>query len=292
MRRAQDRGLHFPPAAKEAVMKANTHIATSICKFGAAILLGTLAVTTVACSTKSKPAVSSFSSSSMPASASLHPAVLQTGVPVEQPVPVVVSKKTSAKPSAAKSIVFRSRDYGVSFDYPWQYSFVSAKAVANGDESLRPKSDGHEGQFTLARVEIPKGFYSDTDYESGYFMLSLNQDLNQQECESVLNPGNDAKLEVETINGVEFRRVETDSGGHGQAAKLRQYVAFTNSTCYELEMGVKTSNEGGLAREVNPDQVLRRLDGVLRTVKIQPSTEKPAAAVAESPKAEPAPVSQ
>lgn len=271
-------------------MKANTHIATSIGKFGAAILLGTFAATTVACSTRSKPAVSSTSSSSMPANASLRPAVLQTGEPVvEPPVPVAVTKKTSAKPSAAKSIVYRSRDYGVSFDYPWQYSFVSAKAVANGDDSLRPKSDGHEGQITLARVEIPKGFYSDTDYESGYFTLSLNQDLNQQECESVPNPGNDAKLD--TINGVEFRWVETDSGGHGQAARLRQYVAFANGTCYELELGVKTSNEGGLAREVNPDQVLRRLDGILRTVKIQPSTEKPAA-VAESPKAEPAPVSQ
>ena len=272
-------------------MKANTHIATSIGKIGAAILLGTLAVTTVACSTRSKPAVNS--SSSMPESASLHPAVLQSGAPVvEQPAPVMVSKKTSTKPSAAQPIVYRSRDYGVSFVYPWQYSFVSARAVANGGDSLRPKSDGHEGQFTLARVEIPKGFYSDTDYESGYFTLSLNQDLNQQECESVLNPGNDAKLETETINGVEFRWVETDSGGRGQAAKLRQYVTFTNGTCYELEVGVKTSNDGGLVREVNPDQVLRRLDGILRTVKIQPSTEKPAAAVAESPKAEPAPVSQ
>jgi hypothetical protein len=272
-------------------MKANTHLATSIGKFGAAILLGTLAAATVDCSTRSKPAVSS--SSSMPASASLRPAVLQTGAPVEEPpVPVVVSKKTSAKPSAAKSIVYRSRDYGVSFDYPWQYSFVSARAVANGDGSLRPKSDGHEGQITLARVEIPKGFYSDTDYESGYFTLSLNQDLNQPECESMLNPGNDAKLESDTINAVEFRWMETDSGGRGQAARLRQYVAFTNGTCYELELGVKTSNEGGLAREVNPDQVLRRLDGILRTVKIQPSTEKPAAAVAESPKAEPAPAAQ
>ena len=270
-------------------MKANTHIATSIGKFGAAILLGTLAVTTVACSTRSKPAVSS--SSSMPASASLRPAVLQTGVPVaEPPAPVAASKKTSAKPSAAKSIVYRSRDYGVSFDYPWQYSFVSASAVANGDDSRQPKSDGHEGQITLARVEIPKGFYSDTDFESGYFTLSLNQDLNQQECESVLNPGNDAKLGTETINGVEFRWVETDSGGRGQAAKLRQYVTFTNGTCYELELGVKTSNDSGLAREVNPDQVLRRLDGILRTVKIQPSTEKPA--VAESSKAEPAPATE
>ena len=205
---------------------------------------------------------------------------------------MAVNKKTSTKPSASKSIVYRSRDYGVSFVYPFQYSFVSARAVANGDDSLRPKSDGHQGQFTLARVEIPKGFYSDSDYESGYFTLSLNQDLNQQECESALNPGKDAKLEIDTINGVDFRWVEMDSGGRGQAAKLRQYVTFTNGACYELELGVKTSNDGGLAREVNPDQVLRRLDGILRTVKILPSTDAPAAAVAESPKAEPAPVSQ
>jgi hypothetical protein len=271
-------------------MKANTHIATSIGKIGAAVLLGALAATTVACSTKSKPVVGS--SSSMPVSASLRPVALQTGAPVVEPPAPVVGKKTSSKPSAAQPIVYRSRDYGVSFVYPWQYSFVSARVVANGDDSLRPKSDGHEGQFTLARVEIPKGLYSDTDYESGYFVLSLNQDLKQQECESALNSGTDAKVEAETINGVEFRWVENDSGGHGKAAKLRQYVAFTNDTCYELELGVRTSNESGLAREVNPDQVMRRLDSILRTVQIQRSMEKPAAAVAESPKAEPAPASQ
>ena len=110
-------------------MKANTHLATSIGKIGAAILLGTLAVTTVACSTRSKPAVSS--SSSMPVSASLHPVVLQSGAPVvEQPAPVAVSKKRSTKPSAAQPIVYRSRDYGVSFVYPWRARRMISSMVA------------------------------------------------------------------------------------------------------------------------------------------------------------------
>jgi len=189
-------------------------------------------------------------------------------------------------------ITYRSRDYGVSFLYPWQYAFVSAKAVATGDPSLWPKSDGHDGQFTLARIEIPRGFYSGTDYESGYFTLSLNQDLNQQECESALNPGKDGNVETDTLNGAEFRWIETDSGGRGHAAKLRQYVSFANGTCYELEMGVKTRNDDGLAREVDPDQVLRRLDTIVRTVKILPETENPAAGEVESSTATPAPVSQ
>jgi len=272
-------------------MKANTHIAEAITRFGAAILLGSLALTNFACSSNSKPRMSSNSNftSSTPG-ASVRPAVLETSQPVVEPV---VNKKMSSKvgkPSAAKSGLYRSRDYGVSFVYPWQYAFVSGKMVANGDESLRPKLDGHDGQFTLARVEIPKGFYADTTYESGYFTLSLNQELTQEECESAL--GNDGKLESETINGIAFRWLETDSGGHGHATKLRQYVSFTNGTCYEVEMGVKTSNEDGQARDVNPDQVLRRLDGILRTVQIVPETPQSTPAVAETPKPEAIPGSQ
>jgi hypothetical protein len=200
--------------------------------------------------------------------------------------------------------IYKSRDYGVSFVYPWQYSFVSAKAVATGDASLRPKSDGHDGQFTLARIDVPKGFYSDTDYESGYFTLSLNQTLNQQECESSLGAAKDGKVATDTINGNEFRWIESDSGGHGSATKLREYVTFTSGTCYEVEMGVKTKNGDGLAREVNPDKVLGRLDAILRTVEIEPaestaapeeeketSTAAPAPTLTQSPSTEESAVS-
>ncbi len=171
-------------------MKANNHIAEAITKFGAAILLGgAVALSTVACSTKSNPAVSVNSTpitSSVPVSerADVRPVALQNVEPAQMAGKRVASRV--AKPSAALPVVYKSRDYGVSFVYPWQYSLVSARMVATGDESLRPKPDGHEGQFTLARVDIPKGFYADTNYESGYFILSLNQEVNQQECESWL----------------------------------------------------------------------------------------------------------
>jgi hypothetical protein len=45
-----------------------------------------------------------------------------------------------------------------------------------------------------------------------------------------------------------------------------------------------------MAREVNPDQVLSRLDSILQTVKIVPATE-PAAVPVESSSAAPASVS-
>ena len=179
------------------------------------------------------------------------------------------------KIATPKQITYKSRDYGVSFVYPWQYSFITAKRIAN-DVDLQPKFDGDDGQFTLARMEIPKGFYPDTDFERGYFTLSLNQDISEEQCSSALGTGNDGKVKKETINGVEFEWVETEVSGGGSAAKLRDYVSFVNGACYEVELGVKTQNEQGLAREVDHDQVMRRLEGMLKTVNIVNAAEKPA----------------
>jgi len=255
---------------------ANTNIAKSISTGRALILLGTLAavVTSAACSNKSKAVVSATE----PVSASVRPAGLKT-VAYNAPQPTPASAgNTSAiavKIATPKQITYKSRDYGVTFVYPWQYSFITAKRIAN-DVELQPKFDGDDGQFTLARVEIPKGFYPDTDFERGYFTLSLNQDISEEQCSSALGTGNDGKVKKETINGVEFEWVETEVSGGGSAAKLRDYVSFVNGACYEVELGVKTQNEQGLAREVDHDQVMRRLEGMLKTVNIVNAAEKPA----------------
>jgi hypothetical protein len=244
----------------------------------AVILLGTLAalLATLACSSKpSKQAVNSPVSSTV----TVRPAALSTVVPVVSQPSVEVAKPKKSDP--VKSGNFMSRDYGVSFHYPWQYAFLSARAVANRDSSLKPRSDGHDGLFTLARVEIPQGFYPDTDFESGYFTLSLNENLNEQECLQTLSPAKDAKLDTVSIQGQDFHWIETSSAGHGEASLMRNYVSFENGTCYEIEMGVKTANKDGMARELNPDLVMSRLDSILQTVKIVPASQ-PAASALES----------
>lgn len=243
-----------------------------------ALLLGALAATTVACSSHPRGAVSSSVSDGTSVFQDNHE---NSGSASTSARPVATTTKTASteKPAPPKLITYKSRDYGVSFVYPWQYSFHGARSIANSDASLKPKSDGHDGQVTLARVDVPKGFYSDSDFESGYFTLSLDQDLSDEECQASLGAVKNGKTETETINGQEFRWVESESGGRGQATKLRQYATFTNGTCYQVEMGVNTRNDDGLAREVNPDQVMRRLDAILKTVTIVPD-ETPVAAEA------------
>lgn len=239
----------------------------------ALMLLGALAamVLSIACSSNSKPAATKASGA---VGASLRPANLESGAPVVvAPVAAKTEVPSATKPSGAQLMVYRSRNYGVSFQYPWQYAFVSARTIANADAALRPRSDGHDGQTTLARIDIPSGFYPDTDFESGYFTLSLNQYFDEQQCHAALPAGENAPAGTQTINGVAFRWIETESGGRGTASRVRDYVAFLNDTCYELEIGVKTSNEDGLAREVDPDQVFRRLEAIVGTVKILSPTK-------------------
>jgi hypothetical protein len=194
-----------------------------------------------------------------PSQATVKTAALQTSnAPMKsaelKPVDKTVLKQANAP------LKFRSRDYAVSFEYPWQYSFAGAKTISE-NESLQPKNDGTDGQITLARIDLPKGFYPDSDFESGYFTLSLNPDVEEQDCK--LN----GDAQSAKINGIDFLWIEQEQIGKGGSSKIRSYTAYANEVCYQFELGVKTKNENGLAREVNADQVMRRLEGMLKTVK-------------------------
>lgn len=243
-------------------------------KFNMLIALGTAAVlfATAACSSSPKPAAKS----TQPVTASFHPAVYESAASTPAQLTAVAldeTKPSVVKPPASKLVAFKSRDYGISFQYPWQYAFYNAKAIAKLDDSMKPKSDGNEGQFTLATVEIPAGFYPDSDFERGYFTLSLNQDLEQEACVASLGASESVKAQSENINGVDFQWVESEAGGRGSATKLRNYIAYTNGTCYEVQMGVSSKNERGMAKEVNHEQVMQRLDSILRTVKVSQTAQ-------------------
>jgi len=190
---------------------------------------------------------------------------------------------SAEKPLVPKAVTYKSRDYGVSFVYPWQYAFVNAKTIAksSANSSLRPKPDGHGAQVTLARIDIPKGFYEGTDFESGYFTLSLDPEIaSESECEATFHVLKGGKIETDAVNGAGFHWIDVETAGGGKATKLRRYVSYTNGACYEVEMGVNTRNQNGLTREVNPDRVMLRLDAILRTLQIapEPSTDTVVAA--------------
>ena len=230
------------------------------------IALVATAVTIIACTTRNKP---SAAATATPTGKLVH-AALRVAEPAPA-APALPKAAAVAKPSAYKLMTFRSRDYGVSFDYPWQYAFVSARAIADRDPVLHSKADGSDGPFTLVRIEIPKGYYPDTNFDSGYLSLVLDQQVDAGGCAGALGA---APVKTDSINGIDFQWSETEVVGGGHSQRTRRYTAFRNATCYEFELGLTTSNDAGLAREVDPGKVMARLDAILKTVNIAPDKAK------------------
>lgn len=253
----------------------------TIIRWRALVLLGAVAalLTTVACSTDSTPVLTASAQSTSAGSPS---AANSAARPQAIPAADVTKADLPQQPALPKLLTYRSRDYGVSFSYPRQYAFYNARSISE-DTSLQPTSDGRDGQFTLARVEIPKGYFPDSDFESGYFILSLNDKIDQQACESSVGD----KPQTASVNGLDLKWTESSTGGKGSSSRVRTYVAFTGGSCYELQLGMTTSNDRGLSREVSSSRVFSRLDAILQTVKIQPTTGKPVEQTASSAPSQP-----
>jgi hypothetical protein len=233
------------------------------------ILIGTLSavIATVGCSDDAKPVVKTIATSSK--QTDFRPVNSATVKPISMSVPD--EKSTLPAKTNPSKVTFNSRDYGISLQYPWQYTALRSKTIAD-NESLQPRPDGSDNQFSLVRIEVPKGFYPDTDLDSAYLIVSLNQDFDEGQCKAVLG---DDKAQSESINGTEFFWKESDTGGRGNASKLRNYITYQNGTCYELEMGIKTKNDRGLSKEVNTNQVMARLDAILKSVKVKSDESNP-----------------
>jgi hypothetical protein len=262
--------MKIPNAAQEQLSTFNRRILI-VSTVAACLLI------TVACSKKTEHQLAI--ASPMPApklqtAALVSPAVEHASASQRQSLRAEEKNPATSQTDRAtsKMLGFTSRDFGVSFSYPRQYAFLNAKGIAN-DEDRMPVPDEGGRQITLARVEIPRGYYPDTDFEAGYFLLSLNPKLDEKQCRQWLKSTATPNPSSTTIDGTEFQYNESHTGAHGHASLVRQYVTFANNTCYEVELGLRTTNEDGMLREVDHQKVLGRLNAILDTVRILPTAD-------------------
>jgi hypothetical protein len=211
--------------------------------------------------------------SNQPSTALPAPVVATAVVPAgEQPVRKhVVQKK-------APTATFSDPVNGVSFRYPKTY------VLKTGDEpSLDLAGMGsvqmdfaQPGGTTLAAIELPRNSYPGTDFSSAFFSVSVNPELSASECEQFAfplhlqddDPGAPAKAK---IGGTEFNMVEDFSVTDHKEPSLKYYHRFQNGNCYEFSMGLGTiAGAGDGVQPVNREQVFRKLERILATVKLQP----------------------
>jgi hypothetical protein len=207
-------------------------------------------------------------------------------------VPTVSGRKLTVEKMAqraATSLQYSNEEYGVAFDAPKGYLLKEGE-LPEMDRGLGylgpiPIHFAEPGGIRLATVEPPQGLHLGTNFVNEFFTVSAHYGSSEAVCADLNIPDESRGVPVtRTVDGIDFQGFKEHS-----AASMHQYSgtylhAFTNDTCYEIGYGVATvgasadgsgsaansSSASGHLKNINPENLLRKLERILDNVRINP----------------------
>jgi hypothetical protein len=222
-------------------------------------------------------------------------------MPAEAVAAKPVRKRVVRK--APPTVTYADETSGVSFQYPRKYQLKTGEDAEKLVSSNVPPMDFVQpGGVALAAVAVPESAYPKSDLAGAFFDISMNKALTEEQCGEfpvVQTKGGTPDMPVQPavkaskvmIGEMELHSSEalTNDGTREEAAKY--YHAFEGGKCYEFALKVATeveTDEGG--KPVNKEEIFKRLEKILATVKINPAAtpEVTASAPTEAVPASPA----
>jgi hypothetical protein len=119
----------------------------------------------------------------------------------ETPAPVMQAEKKPAPKKVVRkkpaTVNYADKSYGVTFEYPRRY------AIETGDAAMALLSNNpiamnfvQPGGVALAAVELPETNYTNTDFSSAFFNVSVNKTLSADQCSEFAVPQQKVTPEV------------------------------------------------------------------------------------------------
>jgi hypothetical protein len=246
-----------------------------------------LSLVVCACSKQSaKPALVSVSSPA-PAPLPATPTTIASTIADPQAPLHKPAKKTSKKRPA--DVTYSDANSGLSFLYPRKFSVISgdsaqAEFAAVGDV---PMNFVQPGGVAIATVALPANAYPGTDFASGFFNVSVNRAISQQECSHFAfvdtrnADGEPVDAEKVKIGGNDMEMTSDFTASDIKQVETQYYHNYVDGSCYEYSLGLSTegfTTEGNI-QHVNRDEVFAKLEKILATVKVNPVETEPVAQV-------------
>jgi hypothetical protein len=215
--------------------------------------------------------------------------VATTSISTSTPVASQPPAKKKSRQRKLSASTYTNAAYGVSFRYPTYGSLKEDDEVNLELDGLGPLEMNfvQPGGTTISAVELPRKLFAGTDFNTAFFNVSVNPKLTAAECEQFAFPEKD-ELEVTTsktkVGPTEFEVVEAYAEAENNQADVKFYHVFQNGSCYEFALGLETATEEILdeiklgvepvvkpaIKPVDQNEVFRKLNWMLSTVKIQP----------------------
>ncbi|MFZ1010183.1 MAG: hypothetical protein WAN65_25325 [Candidatus Sulfotelmatobacter sp.] len=263
---------------------------------------------TVGCSNDQPKPISSATPS--PMTQPTPPTVTMTAptpMPVQQAAAKPARRKVVRR--APATLTYADKTSGVSFQYPRKYALKTGDAanelVASGPV---PMDFTQPGGTTLAAVALPDSVYPKSDLASAFFNVSVNKNVTAEQCGEFSvpqpNPAAPADPAIQTtaqvstvpvsgqtmsklmIGDLELQSTENrasgESGSGTREATSKYYHVFQNGVCYEFALQVATNNPKAetsgettpatetTAKHIDREEIFKRLEKILATVKINP----------------------
>src|SRR5579862_1344992 len=231
------------------------------------------------------------------------PAPLNQNAFVAQTSDKLVHKKVVRK--VPVTVAYSDKMSGVAFRYPRKYVLKTGDAADEVVSStLVPMDFLQPGGVALATVAIPEGAYPKSDLAAALFEVSTNRSLTVEQCGQFATTQSGSAVPESTptgqsaateppamqpakliIGNMELGSAETESAAENRKETSKYYHVFENGMCYEFALKIATTgvepDEGG--KRVDRDEVFKRLEKILATVKISPLTMEKEAASAPVP---------
>jgi hypothetical protein len=261
---------------------------------------------TVGCSSdKPKPVSSSNPVPVTPSQPQVSPVSAPPLQIAAKPAPKKVVRKAPA------TVNYTDQTYGLTFAYPRRYAIETGSAATDLlVSSAIPMNFVQPGGVALAAVELPETSFTNTDFSSAFFNVSVNKSLTADQCiefavpqpkvsesqsqttkdtapavASTVSDGSSHASASEStaassttpsnsklmLGDLELRATEAVSGEGTRQSDSKYFHVFQNGSCYEFALNVTTdASEEGIVKHVDRDKVFNRLEQILATVKINP----------------------
>ena len=223
-----------------------------------------------ACSKSSKPAPVSISS---PATTTA-PAATTTAV--AQAAPVAPRKVHRKRPA---NVTYRDAGSGLSFVYPRQFEVTTGEKAEPqfGEMGKAPMNFVQPGGITVATVTVPESSYPGTDFTTAFFNVNLHRNLTEAQCTQFAfvdkrdSDGETVAPEKVTIGSKNMNVTDDFSANALEQAEAKYFHSYENGDCYEYVLGLGTAGYGtGTVDPVDRDQVFKKLEKIMATVKVSP----------------------
>jgi heme/copper-type cytochrome/quinol oxidase subunit 2 len=166
------------------------------------------------------------------------------------PAPTIKADNKSAVKKVVRkrpaTVNYTDKTYGVAFEYPRRYAIETGEAATELlTSSPVPMNFVQPGGVALAAVELPETAYTNTDFSSAFFNVSVHKGLTADQCTEFAVPAPVASTQAVVIQKDEPAPVASTSSN--ETAKTE--VSPAQSTSNETPMQTASSNESKPAEQ-------------------------------------------